>query len=623
MDKANITTLLVIGVLILFLVFGLAGFYFLNGDNNSHTNVDSNSNNNNNDNIKINDGNRDYKISNGDINLTINDNGSIDVRETYTYKFDGSYKGVKRNIPLKNEEELNNLNVNLEGAYGTVDESSSYNGYNITTYLYSNEAKTEKISSNAEVNITYEYEMNHVVKFYNDTAEFQYKIWGDTWDKPAERLTAHINYPSSNNVEYWINPYEYKDTKSKWEGNTLVISRNQNTDKYLEINSLIPLDTFSSIDKTTYHNNKQIDKVRHNQENYVKNYEHDKTFLPFLGMLELLSLIIPAGLYLRYGREPKIEYNGIYERETPSKDKPAFVNGMGVSGRLKNIGDLNENGFKSTIMDLINRKYLILIHKDENDTVKLQIADKDMSELESFEIEAIDLLRRFEINGIIDFNYMEEELQYESMASAYMNSLEEWKENYKEEYINPQLDQFFNDKGARYIKYYGIIQLILSIFITGFALFSNNKSAFYTLLIMSIIVIAISILLIIIPNTIGGQWTKNGREYYQKWNNFKKYLKDFSLMKEYPPESITIWNEYLVYATALGVADEVQKAMGDLAYSSSGYDDYSEIYIFYSFGGYYAFDRTFNTASSTMNHIDMDSIGDIGGGSGGGGGGAF
>ncbi|WP_295721881.1 DUF2207 domain-containing protein [uncultured Methanobrevibacter sp.] len=621
MNKANITTLLVIGVLILFLVFGLAGFYFLNGDNNSHSNVNSNSNNN--DNIKINDGDRDYKISNGDINLTINDNGLLHVRETYTYNFDGSYQGVKRNIPLKNHEELNNLNVYLDGAYGTVDEYSSNTGYNITTYLYSNEAKTERISNNAEVNITYDYEMNHVVKFYNDTAEFQYKIWGDTWDKPVEKLTAHINYPSSNNVEYWINPYEYKDTNSKWEGDTLVITRNQKTNQYLEINSLIPLDTFSSIDKITYHPNKQIDKVRNNQDNYVKNYEHDKTFLPLLGILELLSLIIPVGLYLKYGREPKIDYNGIYERETPSNDKPAFVNAMGVSGKLKSIGDLNENGFKSTIMDLINRKYLILIHKDEKDTVKLQIADENMSELESFEVEAINLLKRFEINGIIDFTYMEEELQYESMASTYMNSIEQWKENYKEQYINPQLDQFFNDKGARYIKYYGIVQVILSIVIIVFSLFSNNKSAFYTLLIMSIIVIVISIILIIIPNTIGGQWTKKGREYYQKWNNFKKYLKDFSLMKEYPPESIIIWNEYLVYATALGVADEVEKAMGDLAYSSSGYDDYSAIYIFYSFGGYYAFDRTFATAISTINQIDMDSIGDIGGGSGGGGGGAF
>jgi uncharacterized membrane protein len=38
----------------------------------------------------------------------------------------------------------------------------------------------------------------------------------------------------------------------------------------------------------------------------------------------------------------------------------------------------------------------------------------------------------------------------------------------------------------------------------------------------------------------------------------RKYIKDFSLIKEYPPESVKVWNKYLVYATALGIADEVE-----------------------------------------------------------------
>ena len=54
-----------------------------------------------------------------------------------------------------------------------------------------------------------------------------------------------------------------------------------------------------------------------------------------------------------------------------------------------------------------------------------------------------------------------------------------------------------------------------------------------------------------------GRWTPEGRLYYERWNNFKKYLTDFSALKEHPPESIKIWDHYLVYATALGVAKEV------------------------------------------------------------------
>ncbi len=603
MNKYNIITYLCIGIFIVFVVFGLLNIFVFNDNGDSSG--------------------RDYKISNGDIDFIINDNGSVSVSEVYTYNFNGSYQGVRRNIPLKSEEKINNLQVYIDGAYGKVSENEDYGEYNITTYLYSNPDKTERISNNAEVNITYEYEIDHVVKFFKDTAEFQYKIWGNTWDRPAEKLTAHIHYPSNDKVEYWINPYEYKDTPSKWDGNTLIITRNEKTDNYLEINSLIPLKEFSTTDPVTYHNEKQIDKVRQTQENYVKDYESDSHFLPLLGLLELLSLIIPLGIYIKYGREPKIAYNSIYEREAPSNDKPAFVNAMGVAGSLKSIGNLNENAFKATIMDLINRKYLILIHNDEKDTVKLQIANKNLQELESFEIEAINLLRRFEINGIIDFNHMDNELQSESRARGYMNSIEEWKDNYKGKFITPRFSEFFHDKGARYIKYYGIVQIILSVLIIAFSFFRENQSASFILLIISIIVLAISIMLVILPNTIGGQWTVEGREYYKKWDNFKKYLQDFSLMKEYPPESIVVWNEYLVYATALGVAEEVEKAMGKLVYSDSGYYDYSDPYIFYHYGGYYAFNRTFNTANSTINQANTSTIGSIGGGSGGGGGGAF
>ena len=58
-----------------------------------------------------------------------------------------------------------------------------------------------------------------------------------------------------------------------------------------------------------------------------------------------------------------------------------------------------------------------------------------------------------------------------------------------------------------------------------------------------------------------GKWTAEGREFYDKWTNFKKYLKDNSLIMEKPPEAVQVWGKFLVYATALGCAEEVTKNM--------------------------------------------------------------
>lgn len=52
-----------------------------------------------------------------------------------------------------------------------------------------------------------------------------------------------------------------------------------------------------------------------------------------------------------------------------------------------------------------------------------------------------------------------------------------------------------------------------------------------------------------------------GKEEFDKWISFKKFLNNFSNLKEYGPKSIVLWEKYLVYATALGVAKKVLRAI--------------------------------------------------------------
>ena len=93
------------------------------------------------------------------------------------------------------------------------------------------------------------------------------------------------------------------------------------------------------------------------------------------------------------------------------------------------------------------------------------------------------------------------------------------------------------------------------------------------MIISSIFLGAISLGIAFIPEDIFGQWTPEGRVYYLKWTNFKKFLKDNSLIKEHPPESIVIWKKYLIYGAALGVADQVYKSMKLQMPNISDYDD--------------------------------------------------
>jgi uncharacterized membrane protein len=116
-----------------------------------------------------------------------------------------------------------------------------------------------------------------------------------------------------------------------------------------------------------------------------------------------------------------------------------------------------------------------------------------------------------------------------------------------------------------------------------------------------------------------GRWTPEGRLYYERWNNFKKYLTDFSALKEHPPESIKIWDHYLVYATALGVAEKVLHNMSLVVPSEQlqGSSFYLIHHSYAQFGSGFG-----NAYASSAPSGSGGGVGGVGGGSGGGGGGA-
>ena len=122
-----------------------------------------------------------------------------------------------------------------------------------------------------------------------------------------------------------------------------------------------------------------------------------------------------------------------------------------------------------------------------------------------------------------------------------------------------------------------------------------------------------------------GKWTAEGREFYDKWTNFKKYLKDNSLIMEKPPESVQVWGKYIVYATALGCADKATENMRKYFETNQiAYDSFSDVNAvsFTYYGGLAIMQSSFNTLSRT--DTSTSGIGRAGsGGFGGGGGGVF
>ncbi|MDD1774114.1 MAG: DUF2207 domain-containing protein [Methanobacterium sp.] len=578
---------------------------------------------------------RSYSIPFINMDLFLQEDGSLHVKETIHYTFSGTYNGIYRDIPLSGTQELQNVKVSTQGAYSRFVETNDSNYHRVTVYLYSDSQMTSPVTDK-EVDVVLEYDMTHVVKFYNDIAELQYKLVGEGWAVDIGKVNANIHLKSSDGVKYWLNPPYYNESSS-WQGNTLQIaSKTVPNGNFYEVRMVIPKNQFAANPTNGIIINQDgLSQIEQVQNDYQSELTFKEILYSILTVLMLFACLIPFIIYYRFGREPKIDYSAEYERDTPTDDPPAVVNAICGPGFSKKIGEPDMDGFKATIMDLINRNYLIF-SKGESDKEDLGLRENmsfklnpemDNTKLRDFEKDVINFLKGYEENGLISLDYISEDLKDKSSAKSFRDTYNSWKDNIKEHYLNDEvLKKIFNKKGDNYLKIFGVLAVILAIAVFYFTLSDPLPAASWAWW-SSIILGIVALISFIMPQKIAGQWTTYGEEYDAKWHNFKRYIQDFSLIKEYPPESVAIWNKYLVYATALGVADKVRKAME--LYLPRDELEGSNIYLFHYYGGYVFLSSTLNAGMTTANAGNgagaggFGGVGGVGGGFGGGGGGAF
>lgn len=566
------------------------------------------------------DDDRSYTIDQAFIGLTVGSNGLLHVDEQFDYSFDGKFNGVYRDIPLKPGESIENITVEADGAYPVLKESDDGGYKHLKIYLYSDEAHTKGIRD-CDVSVYISYDMKNVVTLFNDVGGLQYKLWGEEWEVGVGEVYVEVKLPGSEGNEYFLNPQEF-NVASEINGDT-IIAQTSSIPKgdFYEILVLMPLTDFEDATYARHVNEDGRDMIMKNLNDSVNGRNFWNTAYLILGLLSLLSPIIALFTYLKYGREPKVDYEGIYEREPPSDDAPEVVNAIYAK---KDIGKPNMDGFEATILNLIDKKALKTsqVHNEETGTNDLYLTfSNDTSNLKANEKKVYDILHNFASGDTLNLSSLNTSLSSEADAKWFMEQYHDWQEDVKNN-IKTKVDEEFNDTGTKIIKILSIVGLAFGVLLAFLGFMTELHNGIYTV-VSGIFLFIFSILLAMMSDDTFGQWTPEGRVVYLKWKNFKKFLKDNSLINEHPPESIVVWRKYLIYGAALGVADKVYDAMKLQEKNFSDYYD-DDIYLYHHYGGYYMMHNAIMTGQSTVNSSsDSGSFGDVGGGSGGGGGGAF
>ncbi len=113
--------------------------------------------------------------------------------------------------------------------------------------------------------------------------------------------------------------------------------------------------------------------------------------------------------------------------------------------------------------------------------------------------------------------------------------------------------------------------------------------------------------------------TEKGINEKEKWVALKKYMEDFSLIKDKEVPELILWEKYLVYATAFGIANKVLKQLKivypqllDAEYLNT--HGYTYMYLMYGNNFETSFINSLNNSVTTSYHSATNYSSGTGGG---------
>lgn len=191
----------------------------------------------------------DYKISDYDVHVDVQKDGSAQVSQGMTYLFDDDYHGVfnKQDLQGIQGTQFQGVATRLNG--GMTETASAANNDANNTYQLTQTKKQfqvklyHRVQAGDKLRVTYRYRLLGVVTNYRDTAELNWKIIGTGWDEPLKnvRLTIQLPVKSVTDLQAWTHgPQTGRTTVDKENGRvTMTLARNPEN-SFVESHLLFP-----------------------------------------------------------------------------------------------------------------------------------------------------------------------------------------------------------------------------------------------------------------------------------------------------------------------------------------------------------------------------------------------
>lgn len=493
------------------------------------------------------------------------------------------------------------------------------------------------------------YTVKDVIKQYSDYSELYWQFVGKDFAVDAKKIKGEIytevESSTTQDIKVWGHTEDLNGTVYPTSDNVIIFELNNfKNGKFVEIRTLIPNNLVGNV--TRKESGEILPIVLKEEEKWANDANFRRTIgniIPIIitiitligGIATIIWLIIKIIKTLKKivsSKPLKPSQEITYYRELPQNNVTP-LEALYIYGERKRKIDGSELGkvFSATIMDLVLKGKLTFIvdSTGKKDGTKIGIPDKtnllkDLSSDErNFAKIVLEATREYKKDEIT----LKELQKYIKRIPA--EDLQNMPETLHIKMIDKLSKRGIIDKNN--FKNYKKVNSKLGLYIVIAILVILFQFSF-TLLPNSIInIIRIIIIVLTIANTILTKqemkriavYTQAGVDESTKWKGLKKYMREFSLLKEKEVPDIVIWEKFLVYATVFGISDKVLKQL-KIVYpnieemTSAGNYTYMNVMISTNFA------RSFSSAISTsMSSAYSSASGSGGGFSGGGGGGRW
>lgn len=605
---------------------------------------------------------RDYSVTAVDGDLTVNADGSIDVTETRTFDFSGSFNGVYWDLSTAGPADRSStapiqLSVNsVEDLASGGNEFSQTDSEAAGTYQIipeGSDVQRLKIFSpheDEEARVRISYTLTNVANAWADTGELYWKVVTEGWDVPSEDVTYRVHLPvpagqtvsAGDNVRAW--GHGPLDASVAFDGNDVVYTiPGVGTDEFAEARITFPVAWLSGVTPSA---TSRLSSILSEEQAWADDANARREQARVIstsakvvaGVCAVMLFAVTIGMRRGYKRSHTPHFTDQYFRDVPTGDHPAVLGCL--FRRNKVSGEL----FTATLMRLTDGRVISLdVVRDtrgrERDYAMTRDASQDTDDpIEKAALEVLGFVARESTgdeNGQIRFSDIKAMAKKE--PEVYAAKLNVWEATV---HAGCEARGFFTDEHGHSR---GIL-ILLTALLSSFGLAACIELLVTGAVAEGVILIGVCTIGCLFGIFSGVRMTPLSQEAVEvtaQLKALKRWLHDFTLLKEAVPKDVVLWNRLLVLAVVLGEADRVVEQLRMVAPEVLESPDLG--YTYYWYHGYGALSTpvdSLGTAYDLAHSVSVEALsgssnssgegfgggfssGGGDGGGGGGGGGAF